>query len=654
MRCVRCNTKNRGPLDHCQKCGAPLQFKRRFDLFPARKVTIILAVFLLWLSSFAFLFRDVLFSHPDDLLLLSTEQGRDIQDQKLTKRRQMVARLRLAMQESKTKGGEQAVPGARTTGAPAVVEQPSAESEMPPDLGAGWAVFVDPWGNQVAKISAALMGGGWLALPTRAAYAGYRWTFYREEGTALEIVDGLWRTGEAVGLWHLARPVPLGDRLGLAPWSEREVLRWLSLDSQNEISDIRLAPGNLQGDFVVCPTPAAIKETGVFVQRGSIVGWSFGPWLGNVYLWRGGPEAELRPETDVRKFYAKTFAGGREEKFGMALAMKGGHSDLERLTALVDGFALKPRLALDDTPDSLKPARVVTLIRQLTVQLIREGQGGEVVNIVNDDTLLREIGDLQLLMDLIPAITAGRGFEPAIQKIEGVGRYLVVKGGVDVPAVNETHLRLYQEWLQTLVTEKAVAEASEILARAKGFYPGDPYLHLLGVEFMLLNNDWREAERLLFMMEYPPQYQDRSQLLARRIAEMKGDEGAIVIRFPAGENRIPVAAGLNQSIRQEFIVDTGSSMVTIPSATAEALRLEALRDAHGGDGRSVSTAGGTVVAHEVRIESLEIEGWVEHNVRALVLDIPDHPGVGLLGLNYLSRFQLDLNTDEGKLALRPK
>ena len=115
-----------------------------------------------------------------------------------------------------------------------------------------------------------------------------------------------------------------------------------------------------------------------------------------------------------------------------------------------------------------------------------------------------------------------------------------------------------------------------------------------------------------------------------------------------------MAAGLNQAIRQEVIVDTGASMLTIPSATAAALKLQVVQGGHQGGRRTVSTAGGAVDTYEVLIESVEIEGWVEHNISALVMDIPDQPGVGLLGLNYLNRFKMDLNNNEGKLTLRPK
>jgi len=94
-------------------------------------------------------------------------------------------------------------------------------------------------------------------------------------------------------------------------------------------------------------------------------------------------------------------------------------------------------------------------------------------------------------------------------------------------------------------------------------------------------------------------------------------------------------------------------MVTIPSAVARRLGLRAVPSYHGGD-RVVSTAGGPVRTREVVIDTLELGGWVESEVHALVLDIPDRPDIGLLGLNYLGRFQMDLRGDEGVLFLTPR
>jgi clan AA aspartic protease (TIGR02281 family) len=204
-----------------------------------------------------------------------------------------------------------------------------------------------------------------------------------------------------------------------------------------------------------------------------------------------------------------------------------------------------------------------------------------------------------------------------------------------------------------MVSARAVDEGWQAYTAAKTYYPDDAYIHLLGVELQLLNGNWEEAEHLLYMRDYPEAFQDRYEILARRISEMKGQEGKIVISFPQGSTKIPVTAAINETLYQDFVVDTGASMISIPSSTADALGLEIVQGDHRNQHR-VSTVGGVVTAGEVIIDAIEIDGWVEYDVRALVIDIPDRPGLGLLGLNYLGRFQMDLKTEEGILSLSPR
>jgi clan AA aspartic protease (TIGR02281 family) len=92
-------------------------------------------------------------------------------------------------------------------------------------------------------------------------------------------------------------------------------------------------------------------------------------------------------------------------------------------------------------------------------------------------------------------------------------------------------------------------------------------------------------------------------------------------------------------------------MVTIPFSTARSLGIViSVRNPR----RKVFTASGELHAPEVVLDSISLEGFETYNVKALVIDIPNQPGLGLLGLNYLRRFRMDLNTDDGLLMLAPK
>ena len=181
--------------------------------------------------------------------------------------------------------------------------------------------------------------------------------------------------------------------------------------------------------------------------------------------------------------------------------------------------------------------------------------------------------------------------------------------------------------------------------------PDDLNIHLFGVRLALAEGDWATAEELLLAKDYPPAFREQVRRLQSQISELKGQQGKIVIRFAPGTQQIPVLASLNQVTTQNFIVDTGASMTTIPYATAADLGIPiTVRNPR----RTVYTAGGVIYAPEVMLDSITLEEFEINNVRALVLDLPNQPDTGLLGMNYLGRFRMDLNTDEGLLLLAPK
>jgi aspartyl protease family protein len=512
------------------------------------------------------------------------------------------------------------------------------------DVSAGWVVITDPWGRQVTKFRAGLAGNGWLALPSRACLGGNSWRFYQDSGHESAISGGLWINGDKAGLWHLVKSSDNLDGPGFAAWNEKRAVSWKSIESTQQYNSLILPPGFGEGYFVSVSLPVYIDESGVFIQDGKVVGWSFGRWLDKGYMWKGKAGNDLEYNTWVKYFYNITFANGREEKFARALTLKKRTTDLARLASFIEGFHFQPKLAAEDTPAYLLPKEIVKEIRALVKNAVRRGEAGRVAEMISS-RILKEIGDIALLLDVVTTIADAHGFEAAIGEIEDSGRYIVRQQGIDTQALNKVHVRFYQDWLQYLVSAGAADEGWQAYSRAKAYYPDDAHIHLLGVELALLNGDWQEAERMLYFRDYPPAFHDRYQLLVRSIAEMKGEEGNIVIR---GSKRITVSAAINGTHSQKFLVDTGATIVSIPSSMAEALGLEIQGQ------RTMWTASGVVTTGEVMIDAIEIEGWTEYDVKAVILDMPDRHGLGLLGINYLGRFQMDLKPEQGTLMLTPR
>ncbi|MDX1488615.1 MAG: retropepsin-like aspartic protease, partial [Acidiferrobacterales bacterium] len=67
------------------------------------------------------------------------------------------------------------------------------------------------------------------------------------------------------------------------------------------------------------------------------------------------------------------------------------------------------------------------------------------------------------------------------------------------------------------------------------------------------------------------------------------------------------------------------------------------------------TANGLIQAPVISLESIEVGGMEIKNLAAAIHDfLPDAGVAGLLGLNFLSHFRIDIDTQNGVLHLEKK
>jgi clan AA aspartic protease (TIGR02281 family) len=549
-----------------------------------------------------------------------------------------------------------AVPAPRKKAQKTVKEKPPAKkvkeiSRVPEGLKltVGVVTIQDVAGKVVREMPVAVVGGGWVALPKRFCLGGAVWNFKMGPGRAVVIGEGLYNDYDQVGLWRVPDEVTVGGP-ELFPWSAEQPTTWLPLQSDGSPESLEIGSPREQGYFSLVSLSADIDETGVLIQNNRVVGWTFGDFATGAFVWNGDEGSYLNPEIRVDDFYRITFANSREEEFAKAFAMGQDYFVLERLEAFANGFRFEPKLSVEDTPADLRKANVVKTMQNLVVAAVDAGSARGVSNLF-DTQILVEAGDLVLLMSVSRATAQSYGFEDGIGLAENVVAQLPTLKDQETIQLTKFYSELYQNWIVTLYNKGSLQGAWRAFRLGSRKLPDDPVIHLLGVQLALAENNWAEAEELLAEREYPAALRDRVQNLQNQIADLKGQEGKIVINFTPGSRKIPVSAILNSDTDQNFIVDTGASMVTIPRATAEYLGL-AVDDRN--PMRRVVTAGGIRYAPEVNIYSITIGGWEVNNVTALVLDIPDQPDLGLLGLNYLENFRMDMRTEEGILLLEPR
>jgi len=113
-----------------------------------------------------------------------------------------------------------------------------------------------------------------------------------------------------------------------------------------------------------------------------------------------------------------------------------------------------------------------------------------------------------------------------------------------------------------------------------------------------------------------------------------------------------VEATLNKKTAAKFVVDTGASYTMISSAIAKELDIDTEQNRRTAP---FQTANGIIQAPLVSLDSITVGGMEIRNLTAAVHDVlADSRVAGLLGLNFLSNFRMDIDTQKGVLHLEKK
>lgn len=109
---------------------------------------------------------------------------------------------------------------------------------------------------------------------------------------------------------------------------------------------------------------------------------------------------------------------------------------------------------------------------------------------------------------------------------------------------------------------------------------------------------------------------------------------------------------LNNTVPVRLVVDTGATYTMISTATAKELSIDPQRAQRT---MPFQTANGVIQAPLANLESVIVGGMEMKNLTAAIHDaVPSAQVAGLLGLNFLSNFRLDIDTEKGMLHLERK
>ena len=611
MTCRRCKTENPGTSRYCSTCGAILTASLTK---PKRAVPwyVFAGAGLLAVLAAAYLLLPSLRTSP----------------------RSAASGAPVAVEPAATAPVSAAVGSAAAPPALALVAgRFSVESASPAASSSVEAVFFD---------------GAWTALPL--------WAFMGATGPQLES-PGPSGTVPSWVDWTPPAPVvlcrfDLGDPLKtpeLAPFDDTKVLEWRPLSGERTSLAVETGPLRSAGSFRTFALFKGIEAPGVLFQEGRIVGWTFGQQVANGYLWAPPDGAGPKPLLSRADLASALGQSSREAAFAQALTMADAVAADARLAAFAAGFRARALLSPDDLPLHLKPAAVASRMADLATFMARQGQSDEVVRILDPD-VLSAAADIPLIKAAAAAYNEARGFDAAHRLLGDLRRDPVIRVAPAFRELDAVEVELAKSSLHTILNERGYG-GLEIFDEASRLAPDDLDLRLLGVEAAVLEKKWVRAEDLLGDQPYPIEFSDKARTLQRLVEEGRRDEDSVTIRFNPGDKLIPVYAFVNKKLRQKFFIDTGATTTIIPTSAAKALeiRIDNSTPVVGFQG-----VAGTDLAYQVPIESIEIEGLAVFDVRAIVYDIGDGEGVGLLGNDFLQHFQVDLDSLKGVLKLRKK
>jgi aspartyl protease family protein len=124
------------------------------------------------------------------------------------------------------------------------------------------------------------------------------------------------------------------------------------------------------------------------------------------------------------------------------------------------------------------------------------------------------------------------------------------------------------------------------------------------------------------------------------------------IPFEKHGSVVIVQATLNGKAAVKLVLDTGASFTMISGATAKQLDIDTSQNTRS---MPFQTANGMIQAPLVSLDSISVAGLELKNLTAAVHDaMPDPTVAGLLGLNFLTNFRMDIDTEKGVVHLEKK
>lgn len=209
----------------------------------------------------------------------------------------------------------------------------------------------------------------------------------------------------------------------------------------------------------------------------------------------------------------------------------------------------------------------------------------------------------------------------------------------------------YAQRLESLGDWAQLASIFQLLTTLDPKYP--PYAFKLAQAQMALGN-YQEAIQSVHLLQFDYVWREKADKVMKEAARkqnMSVNGVTNVPLIPHGEGFL-LSVTLNQKIIAHLLLDTGASMTIISPAILA--KLDLLNDSLG-QVRMIQTANGRVEILTVIVDELSVQDRTLSTVRVGVLQETEFSGFdGLLGMDFLSHYQFEMDPADKKLYLSQK
>ena len=217
--------------------------------------------------------------------------------------------------------------------------------------------------------------------------------------------------------------------------------------------------------------------------------------------------------------------------------------------------------------------------------------------------------------------------------------------------------RLSQTLFDQSLKDHQLDQHLSLFQRLTSSEPEDGFYRFALSQIYLALNDTDSAIRELELLQEHPDYSAQAEaqlasLLPAPSIEEPEDlpAGSIPLVRQNGHHIVTVIAGGRETAR--LILDTGASLTTLPSGLLQRLRSNkrAVRVSH----TQLKTAGGYRFAPIYLLKELQIGPFLVRDIQVAELDLYEPHSEGLLGMDVLGQFQIQLDQDRNTLTLQPR